>query len=400
MKKFRDLVLVIIILGLTYYIVYSLFFSAPSINSSLLVTKEDIKKDDFLDNKKAVIYLSTTADQDLDGDGISYAIFIDKNGKSQGLIMEGLELGSTAVHNKSIFLEDKGRVRIIGENYKEFPMESNQYTGERTGFLEDKNIFFSIYNSGFNKNGNDYNSDVRYGNEKEFKTGTIPFYIASSGLNGTEVDILTQDINKNEFNLRKVIFDKTIKIQHITRVNTPKNEYLNSLSPILADSKYYYLILSSILDDFNEKIYLYRIDKYSYKQKVFDFIEYNNINDLVATIPYNFKNSAYIYKNELYFVNGLGDVYTFNTANQKITKKFTLNNASHSKIRHNEETYFKDNYLYVLRYSEKKDNKYYLEKYLLDDGKLSESMDIIGFDELLRSIKRKNVYSYDLKILD
>ena len=183
-------------------------------------------------------------------------------------------------------------------------------------------------------------------------------------------------------------------------LDTPKNEFFNSLAPLLSDKKNYYLILSSVIDDFNEKTSLYRIAKDTYEQEVYDFIEYKDMKDLVSTIPYNFKNSAHIHQDVLYFINGLGDVYTFDTKNEEIQKKFSIENASKSKIRHNEETYFKDNSLYVLRYSDEKKEKYYLEVYNLDNGSRVNTLDITGFHDLLSSVQKKSIYSYDLKVLE
>ncbi|GEL05506.1 hypothetical protein [Rummeliibacillus stabekisii] len=400
MKKIIYITGILIILGLGIYAIYpskANTYKGKNTYKNLQISKEELKETEFLQNKKAVVYLSTTADQDFDGKGASYAVFIDNHGKSQGLQMKGLELGSMAINKKNILLEEKDRVRIVGEDYKEFPMSKKQYTGEITGYLKNKNIFFSIYNSGINKGS--YNSDVRFGNEKGFKTSTIPFYIASSGLNKTDLSILTHDVKENEFNLKKVVFNKDVKTQQVTKLNTQKDVDMNALSPILADQKYYYFILSSTLDDYNAKVYLYQINKINKKQKVFKLLDYKDMKDLVATDPYNVKNSAYLYKKELYYVNGLGDVYTFNTSTQKIKKKFSLINANQSKIRHNEETYFKDNYLYVFRYNEKKSGKYYLEQYSLDSGELIKSTDIQNFDKLSKSIRGKNIYSYDLKVL-
>ena len=44
-----------------------------------------------------MLYFSSTADQDLDGKGISYAIFINKQGVASGYKMGGLELGGIGV---------------------------------------------------------------------------------------------------------------------------------------------------------------------------------------------------------------------------------------------------------------------------------------------------------------
>ena len=400
MKKNIVSLIGIIGLGVIVYFAYTFFFTPTQANSSLLLSKADIEKENFLHNKKAILYLSTTADQDIDGEGFSYAVFINKSGKAQALKMEGLELGSTAVYDNNVFLEEKDMVRLVGEEYKEFPMKTDQYTGERSGYIQEEEIFFSIYNSGFAQDGKGYRSDVRFGNEKNFQTDKIPFYIAASGVESDKVNILTQDVDKNEFYLKEVTFDTSLEVKHLSKVDTPKDEFFNALAPVLSDQTYYYLILSSAIDDFNEKTSLYRINKDTLQQETYDFIEYKDMKDLVATIPYNFKNSAYIYNDFLYFINGLGEVYTFDTNTEEIQLKFSLEDASESKIRNNEETYFKDGSLFVLRYSEDKKEKYYLEEYDLNNGNRVSSLDITGLSELLSSVQRKSIYSYDLKVFD
>lgn len=78
-------------------------------------------------------------------------------------------------------------------------------------------------------------------------------------------------------------------------------------------------------------------------------------------LPYNYKNSALIYKAMIYYINGFGEVYTFNLQTFDIAKAFTIKNASQLKIRNNEETYFLNNLLYVFRYNKLKGEQYYLK---------------------------------------
>ncbi|WP_040285219.1 hypothetical protein [Sporosarcina koreensis] len=93
-------------------------------------------------------------------------------------------------------------------------------------------------------------------------------------------------------------------------------------------------------------------------------------------------------------------MYSFSTESTAVSQEFTLKNVDASKIRHNEETYFKEGDLYVLRYSPDKQEHYYLETYALDSGDLTDSFDIEGLDAIIQSNKSKNVYSYDLKVLE
>lgn len=383
------------ILLFTIILVIYLTKDKNTLDSSLLLSDE-ISEENLLKNTKAIIYLSTTADQDIDNKGLSYGVFVQDDNSIQALAMKGLELGSIAVGKDEILLEDKNSINIISDQIKKFKMDTPQYTGERTGYLPEKELFFSIYNSGFTENG--YSSDVRYGDSKGFNVDSIPYYIVASGTTENSVHILTQDSETNRFNLKEITFDEELKINDLTTIQTLSTENMQVLAPILSDESYYYLILSTISSDTNESISIYRINKETFEQHTFEFINYNNV-DLTATIPYNYKNSATIHQNKLYYANGLGEIYAFNLNTTAVTKEFDLNKVSHSKVRHNEETYFKAGNLYVLRYSPDKKEQYYLESYSLEKGILTDSIDIHGLDKIIKQSRNKKVYSYDLKIL-
>ncbi|WP_039044301.1 hypothetical protein [Sporosarcina sp. ZBG7A] len=367
-----------------------------NIPDTSLLSTDEISEKELLKNTKAIIYLSTTADQDIDNKGLSYGVFVQDDDSVQALAMKGLELGSVAVGKDQILLEDKNNINIISDTIKKFKMDTPQYTGERTGYLSEKELFFSIYNSGFVEDG--YSSDVRYGDSKGFNVDSIPYYIVASGTTENSVHILTQDFETNKYELKEVTFDEELKITDITTIQSESTENMQVLAPILSDENYYYLILSTIINDTNETVSLYRINKKTMEQDTFEFIDYSNV-DLTATIPYNYKNSATIHNNKLYYANGLGEIYSFNINSTAVSKAFSLNKVSNSKVRHNEETYFKEGNLYVLRYSPDKKEQYYLESYSLEKGILTDSIDIHGLDTIIKESQNKKVYSYDLKIL-
>lgn len=391
MKKviFIGISLIIIFIGII------LFKQQNTKDSSQFLVAENVDKE-LLKNSKAVIYFSTTADQDFDNKGLSYSVFVKKDHSTQALTMNGLELGGIAVGKNRLLLEDKNTIRIVDGDIKQFNMDTPQYTGERTGYLPSQDLFFSIYNSGFKESG--YNSDVRYGNAEKINVDSIPYYILISGVTEKGINILTQDFETKTFNLREVTFDKELKINDITTLQELTIDSTQALAPILTDEHYYYLILSTIISESKESVSIYRINKKTLEQEKFKLIEYNDV-DLTATIPYNYKNSATISQNKLFYANGLGEIYSFDLKTHAVSKAFKLKKANQSKIRHNEETYFKDGNLYVLRYSEDKNGYYYLETYSLDKGKLIDSFDINGLDEIINHSSSKKVYSYDLKVL-
>lgn len=389
----------VILLAATLLFVLTLVLTLTkekSIPASSLLSLNEVSDKNILANTKAIIYLSTTADQDIDGKGVSYGVFVQEDHSVQALAMKGLELGSVAVGKDQLLLEDKNNVTLISDQTKKFKMDTPQYTGERTGYLPEKDLFFSIYNSGFVEEG--YSSDVRYGDSKGFHVESIPYYIAASGTTGKSVDILTQDLEENEFHLKEVTFDEGLNVKDIAPIQVESTENMQVLAPVLSDESHYYLIISEIINDTSEAVSIYRINKNTSEQDTFELINYKDV-DLTATIPYNYKNSATIHQNKLYYANGIGDIYSFNLETTAVEKAFSLEKASNSSVRHNEETYFKEGDLHVLRHSKDKKEHYYLETYSLEKGMLTDSVDIHGLDAILEQSKNKNVYSYDLKVL-
>ncbi|UPM53110.1 hypothetical protein [Gottfriedia acidiceleris] len=153
------------------------------------------------------------------------------------------------------------------------------------------------------------------------------------------------------------------------------------------------------LKDENEV--LVRINKKILKQDMITLVSYKNktINQLTATIPYSLNHSIYIYGKELFFVNGLGEVYTMDTTSNLVKKKFTIENPLKGPYRYGEQTYFKKASMFVVRYDSKKKVKYYFEQYSLETGKKTNVVQMKGLDEILSSVKGKTVHSYDFKIL-
>lgn len=374
----------------------SLLFYRLNTKEDLLLLTADSINQDVIDNTKAIIYFSTTADQDFDNRGVSYAVFVQKDHTIKAFPMNGLELGSIALGDAQILLEDKNSIHIVDDEMKQFQMDAAQYTGERTGYLPKQDVFFSIYNTGFNADG--YQSDIRYGNFDKIEIGSIPHYIVASGVYDSSISILTQDFEKNLFTLQEVVIGEDVEIKEITSLQNTSPENMQALAPILADEAYYYFILSTIENDTSETVGIYRIEKATLKQDYFEFIQYENT-DLTATIPYNYKNSATIHEGKLYFINGLGQVYSFDLQTNEVIEQFEINNASKSKVRNNEETYFFEDHLYVLRYQQGTRSDYSLETYSLQQGKRIEVFDVLGLDKVLNYNDNKRVYSYDLKVL-
>ena len=69
------------------------------------------------------------------------------------------------------------------------------------------------------ENGN-YNSNVLFGNEKVIHKSNIPHFIISSGLDGENILVATQELVTNKYELKKLTFnDATMNIENITALN-------------------------------------------------------------------------------------------------------------------------------------------------------------------------------------
>ncbi|MFD3449509.1 hypothetical protein ACFDTO_33560 [Microbacteriaceae bacterium 4G12] len=391
----------LIILGISVIAIGIYFFFFRNVNVNV-ISEEEIGQKDFLQDKQAVVYLSSTADQDMDGKGISYAIFIDKNGKASGYKMDGLELGGIGVsdNKKELLLESKDKLMIVGENFTNFKTKY-QHTGEYRTYLKKENLFVNIYNSGVNQKTGQYDSNVVYGNVKGIQMGNIPHYLMSSGTDGEAVVVMTEDLdeNKREHSLQRLTFqDGKMTAQDVGKINFNTNMEYSSYSSILSDTKYYYHIVNENDGTVGEKVYLLRMDKTTLTPELIPIF---SSQDPVGGIPFTIKNAAHLYNNDLYFINGFGEVFVFHTETSSMTKKFKIDYHVTDGVRYNEQIFFKDDQLYVLRYDEDRKNKYYIENYSLKDGKKVKETEVTGMDKIIKSVRGgKSVHAYDFKVFD
>ncbi|MQR94082.1 hypothetical protein [Fictibacillus phosphorivorans] len=399
MKKIIFFLLLIILIS---GFVYKLYLN-KNLSASLSIEKEAIQQGNFLNDKKAVLYFSTTADQDMDGKGVSLAVFIKDSGEADAFKMKGLELGSVATSQNEVLLVDKNKIRLVGDTYKEFGMDKSQYTGERTGYLEKEKLYFTVFNTGVGAKGG-YDSNILYGNKGGFHKENIPHYIAASGIDQSEIVVLTQDNLKEEFHIRKVKLSKNdMTTQDILIINHSKETNFSTMSAILSDETFYYFVgqktLGEVTETIDTDIVLYRINKNTHAQDEFTISSYRDEKNITAHYPFNIKNSAHLYNDILYYANGLGEVFEFETKTGKVNKTLTMKNVRKDGVRHNEELFYKDDNLYVVRHDAKLKEKYYIEHYSLTRGKKIENIKINGLNDILQSIKGKSIYSYDFKML-
>ncbi|SFS37774.1 hypothetical protein [Marininema halotolerans] len=376
--------IIVIIIGFYY-----LFLNNNFLANLLFLDAEKIKDPSFLKDKQAVLYYSTPNYSLM---GFSYAIFVDNKGETQGIKMHELDCGTVTKGNHRVFLEEADRVRIIGKNYKEFPMKVGQYLGHQSGYLKRKDLFFSLYNSGL------HDSYIRYGNEKGFHTEKFPGSIEASGLFDDHIFVVTENLNEIDDEVDNSKYELIeLKIQDEVKTKPIKTlKFKGELNPstIHADEKYVYIIMTVDKDDHNGKVLLIRINKKTHHQDQFTLANYKGIDDLYQTTTYNDQRAAHMWKDDLYYIDGLGDVYTFNTKTEKSKKEFSLQ-ESHL----GEQTAFRGKYLYLYKLNEKT-HQHSIDKYYLKTGKLVKRIRIKGIDTIfLTNVFGDGFGLYDFEVL-
>jgi hypothetical protein len=371
-----------------------LYFYVWDSSSAFLLSESELKQGSFLQDKQAIVYFSTTAPQNSFRDGLSYAVFIDDQGKAKSLKMGGLELGSVASNKDQVFVEEQDKVRIVGRDYQAFPMKDRHFTGVKAGYLNKKHFFYSIYNTG--NYGNGYISSIRWGNEKRFHTGTIPYYIETTGEDGEHIYLITTNYGENDkYYLKQVDLHQKIEVKSLTEWKV--SEDASILSPVLVDEHNFYIVLSG---ESRAHVQLLTINKQTHQKEMYTLIQYANDDDTLAkSTPFEFK-TFYLFKQELYYVDGFGDVYAFNLLSKKVQKKFSFTDYKRETALRDEHLYFQGSYVYFFRFNPRVD-QYTIEKYYLLDGKREAIKKVTGIKEIMDEVSRRKKFApiYDFRML-
>ncbi|WP_262174058.1 hypothetical protein [Saccharococcus sp. Marseille-Q5394] len=382
----------LIIAGITALLVVALataYYAFSRQHSIEFLSGTDLSNPALLKDTAAILYFSTTANQDTDLDGLSFAVFVDQDGNSKLWKMQGLELGTVFATKDSFFLADRGHVYLADSNgTKTFTILPEEHTGELTAFNEKDNLFYSIYNSGFTDDGG-YASNIRYGNEHGFDTIHIPHYLQMSGkADGNLLMVIGED---DRISLQKMPLQQNVQLEEIVSLG-PIGERVG-LASILKEGDYYYLIMAD-----TEKLTsdVYRIHEKTKNFETFPLTSYKDINEYIIRLPYNLRNAATIHDGMLYYVDGIGDVHALNPETGETHIAFTLQGASQGNMKMSEQIYFRDGKLYFFRYHESS-NTHSIDTYDVTTGNLLNELPIKGLDDMYHYAqqKKKRLSPYD-----
>ncbi|WP_252502154.1 hypothetical protein [Sporosarcina sp. Marseille-Q4943] len=382
----------LLISGITALLIVVLttaYFAFSRQHSIEFLSETDLSHPDLLKDTAAILYFSTTADQDMNRDGLSFAVFVDQDGNSKLWKMEGLELGTVFATKDTLFLTDRGHVYLANSNgTNTFTMLPEEHTGEVTAFNDKDNLFYSVYNSGFTEDGG-YQSNIRFGDENGFETVHIPHYLQMSGkADGNLLMVIGDGVR---ISLQKMPLQKDIQLEEIVSLG-PIGDRIG-LASILKEGDYYYLLMAD-----TEKLTsdVYRIHEKTKNIETFPLTTYKDIQEYIIRLPYNLRNAATIHDGILYYVDGIGDVHALNPETGETHIAFALQGASQGQMKMSEQTYFQDGKLHFFRYHESSDT-HSIDTYDVTTGKLLSELPIQGLDSMYHYAqkKKKRLSPYD-----
>ena len=385
MKK-KKWIIALLVLFVPASLFYYYFTNEESISS---VSEDTLNQKDFLKDKQAVVYFSTTADQDMSGGGKSLAMFVGEQGDTSTFEMKGLELGNIGVRGNRILLEDKKHFYLLGNGYEKFPLKDYQHTGDHIGYFEKKNGFYALFNSGIDQKKGGYRSDIYWQEGQQFKKGKIPFYIEASGMNDDILFTLSSSEDEKKYDIRKVHVNDKVSTEPFISID--KEENSTTFGQLIVDKENIYVIVQT-----GNKTKLVKINKESKKYSSTIVAEYEeNDEHLYHQTPFSFKRCVFKYENFIYFVDGFGQVFKSNIHTGKSELAFTLSEQS---LKGNSlEIFTKEDQLYLLSINHN-NNTGVIDEYDLIGEKRSNQYTIKDIPDL--NIGNKKLYLYDFVFLE
>ncbi|MDF1510052.1 hypothetical protein PZE06_18100 [Robertmurraya sp. DFI.2.37] len=344
----------------------------------------DLDEENFLDNKEAIVYFSTTADQDTYGGGKSAAVFIDHRGKLMTYEMEGLELGSIGVKENEILLVDKSRFYKISKGFKRIERDDYQHTGDHLGFLEQTAGFYAVFNSGYDKTNGGYRSDFYWEKDGHFEKGVIPFFIEASVLHQGSLYTLSSSEDEKSYQLNEVILGEEPIVKQMLEIE--KEENSTTFGQLQTDGHHLYFIRQT--GALTEMVKVNLQSKEYYFKKVAAYA--NDEQTFYKQIPFSYKRCVFLYQDNLYFIDGFGDVYRISTKTGNSEKAFSLLETS---FEGSLEVFPKNGTLYV--FSLEHENRLAkIEGFNLLTGKKQEELVLKDFPELNTFNTKMHLYDF------
>lgn len=382
MKKWMITIAMLILAGVAL-----LVFISP-LKSHKALSQQDLRDPDFLVDKEVLLYFSSSADQDAFGGGKSYALFISQDGSLSSFKMKGLELGSAKVHGDSVMLEDKNTIFTIKNGLRSYK-RAYQHTGDSAGFLQNTNGFYTLYNSGYDKKGDGYRSELYRQMDGEWKKDIIPSYIRASGFHDGAIYALVPTDDEKGYQLLQIQADQR-KLTYHTITEWQYREGASVESQLAVDDQAVYAMIRG--QKARNLYQMVKINKKSGKVELHDIAEYKNDEQTIySSMPFSFKKSFFSY-GYLYFIDGFGKVYKIDAKTGKTSNAFNL---SPEKMKADfKEITLKDNSLYFFTYTYNQPAT--IEQYSLKTGKKVKEKEIRKVKDVVTPKSHLKLYDFEV----
>lgn len=353
------------------------------------VSHQDLRDSSFLDDKEVLLYFSTSADQDAFGGGKSYALFISQDGSLSSFQMKGLELGSAKVHGENVMLEDKNTIYTIKDGLRSHK-RAYQHTGDSAGFLQNTDGFYTLYNSGYDKKGDGYRSELYRQMNGEWKKTSSPTTSGPPVFMRVRFSHLSRQLTKR---LSAPSDSSGSEEAHLPQHNGMAVQG-RSLSRIPACRGRPSGLCYGSRSKSPQSLSNGQDQQKSGEVELHDIAEYKNDEQTIySSMPFSFKNSFFPYDGNLYFIDGFGKVCKIDAKTGKTSIAFTL---SRDKMKADfKEITQKGSSLYFFTYTYNKPA--YIEQYSLKTGKKMKEKEIGKVKDVVTP--KSHLKLYDVEVI-
>lgn len=349
------------------------------------------------DSIASVLYSTDAAGEKL-GSGVSYLFLISENGDVSTVKERGLELNSIIPYNNQILFHQKNEMIEIKEDglmsntdFKGCSAPSGY--GQSSGLLKNHGYHYSLFNIGFTDDMDGYISRIRWGDKKNNYCKELGNYIEAAGDDDNNIYLLSGDqtdptrLNFQVVSIENGMVDESTLVElknmksdsriMFTQLIPYENSLIGIFSSSTQNSTQLQLLEINLAHPEDAKIYPLK----EYSEGTSDYFLYN-------------KDSIHVYNGLIYYVDGYGDIYSYDLKNELLEKEFHFEEYTRTPMLQDEQVFFKNDRLYFFRINPDK-GEHQIEAYSLNgDREL-----ILPVKGIKQEIGRDKVHIYDFKIL-
>ncbi|WP_208587519.1 hypothetical protein [Gracilibacillus suaedae] len=248
-----------------------------------------------------LLYFSTSIDKS-NGKGSLYTI--DSSGNvSNVLETEGLELGEIYHQNDTVIVNDVSRSYLIDEDISEETREHKEYTAIFADYMDDKRV--ELYNSGYDENGT-YHSQLYWQHDGTMLYQDLPYFITTAGIYEDSLYVLEEKETDEHMVLHEIVLDETAVDNPFLPLDYQTDE-LVPLTDMIVTEEYIYCIV-----DIEQEYSVLVIEKDTGEVNENNFLSFNSNENMSTYLPHSVYNSIHWIDDQLFFLDGQGNLYQFN----------------------------------------------------------------------------------------